>query len=142
VDPDTVAAALWIAFVTALVVGVAGVVRGGSYGLLVAALASAVLFAFSFLAGFSIGPFTVAIGLAITALAVTRGTAWRAQALAVAAVLYVLLIWVLPRIGQNALMSVAGGIVAIAILCGMAYVVAAWVRLPGAGSSGLDADSR
>jgi hypothetical protein len=138
VDPTTLAAVLWIAFVAALVVGVAGVVRGGSAGLLAAALASAVLLTFSFLAGFSIGPFTVAVAVAITALAVTRGTQWRPQALAVAAVVYLLLIWVLPRIGQTGLMSVAGGTVAVAILCGMAYVVAASIRSPGADTRPLD----
>jgi hypothetical protein len=39
-------------------------------------------------------PFMVAIAVAITALAVTQGMQWRPQALAVAAVLYVLLVWV------------------------------------------------
>jgi hypothetical protein len=134
VDPGALEAVLWIALVAAVVLAVPGVMHGGAAGLLAAALASAVLLVFSFLAGFSIGPFTVAVAVAITALAVTQGTRWRSQALAVAAVVYLLVIWVLPRVAQTGLTSVAGGIVEVAILCGMAYVVAASIRFPLADS--------
>jgi hypothetical protein len=138
VDPGILEAVLWIALVAALVLGIPGAMHGGSGGLLAAAVASAVLLTVSFLAGFSIGPFTAGIAVAITVIAVTHGTRWREQALAVAAVVYLLLIWVLPRVARTGLTSVAGGIVEVAILCGMAYVVAASIRFPDADSRPVD----
>ena len=100
-DGSTVLATiLWAGFAVGVGFGVAALVLRPDAPALACAVASVVLLgAFSFLAGFSIGPFTAAIPAALTGLAATRRRRAdsRAAAVLVGLAAYLATVWLSPR---------------------------------------------
>jgi hypothetical protein len=93
---------LFAIFLVGTLVGTLLLERAYRRALAVFLVATVSGFAFSFLAGFSIGRFTAVLPLVITAFAVTRDRPVRLQLVAQAAAIaiYVLLAWIIPdRIG-------------------------------------------
>ncbi len=120
------AGVLWLSFVPALLLALAGLHRGGPAGLRLSAVASAVMLVCSFLGGFSIGLFSAAVPTLVTALAVTSGrrAAWRAIGVLIGVAAYVLLTWVVPFVIP------IGEIIPLALLSGAAYLVAYLAGVP------------
>jgi hypothetical protein len=87
-----------------------------------ALLSTAILIAFSLAAGFSIGPFTIAFPVLLTAIFLSRGMGLllRALVVAVAAATYWLIIW---RFGSPGALLMLSGLLAAAYLAAVVWVV-------------------
>jgi hypothetical protein len=120
VSPDLVAATLWIAFACAIVLGLVAIrVTDRTISWIAGILATALLVGFSWLAGLSIGPFTIALPVLLTATVASRGAplAGRILLIAAAAGIYWLVTWQLqPAGGWWPLVLPA--------LCALAYLAA------------------
>jgi hypothetical protein len=105
-------------FLVGLVVGSTLLPSSHRLGLAILFLATLSGFAFSFLAGFSIGRFTVVLPLVATAFAVTYARSWWLQVLAYTTAIgtYLLLAWLIT--------GISWGIPIELPLCFLAYVVA------------------
>src|ERR1700674_4940751 len=90
---------IFVLFVVGTMAGTLLLERTYRLPLAILAIAAVSGFAFSFLAGFSIGRFTAVLPLVVTAFAVTRYRDPRLQLAAQAAAIgvYVLLAWILPQ---------------------------------------------
>jgi len=96
VNPELVATILWIAFAVAIVLGLVSIrVTDRNISLVAGIVSTAVLAGFSWLAGFSIGPFTIALPVLLTATIISRGAALLVRILVVvlAAGVYWLVTW-------------------------------------------------
>ena len=75
-NPELVATILWIAFAGAIVLGLVSIrVTDRNISLVAGIVSTAVLAGFSWLAGLSIGPFTIALPVLLTATIISRGAA-------------------------------------------------------------------
>jgi hypothetical protein len=102
VNPDLVATILWITFAGAIVLGVVSIrVTDRNVSLVAGIFATAVLAGFSWLAGFSIGPFTIALPVLLTATIISRGAALLIRILVVvlAAGTYWVVTWQFQQLG-------------------------------------------
>jgi hypothetical protein len=103
VSPDLVAAILWIAFGCAIVLGLIAIrVSDRTISWIAGITATVLLVGFSWLAGLSIGPFTIALPVLLTATIASRGAplAVRSVLVAVAAGIYWLVTWQLQPIAS------------------------------------------
>jgi hypothetical protein len=103
VSPDLVATILWIAFASAIVLGLVAIrVTDRSISWIAGIVATALLVGFRWLAGLSIGPFTIALPVLLTATVASRGAplAIRMLLVALAAAIYWLITWQLQPIGS------------------------------------------
>jgi hypothetical protein len=73
---------------------------------------------FSWMGALSIGPFTIALAVVLTALVATRGLAWLAAGLAT----YYVDVWAIPP-------AQPASLVVIPAVCLLTYVAAAFVRI-------------
>lgn len=75
-NPELVATILWIAFAVAIVLGLVSIrVTDRNISLAAGIVSTALLTGFSWLAGFTIGPFTIALPVLLTATVISRGAA-------------------------------------------------------------------
>jgi hypothetical protein len=120
VSPDLIAAILWIAFACAIVLGLIAIrVSDRTTSLIGGIIATALLVGFSWLAGLSIGPFTIALPVLLTATIASRRAplAVRILLVAVAAGIYRLVTWQLQPIGS-------WWTLVLPALCALAYAAA------------------
>jgi hypothetical protein len=103
VSPDLVATILWIAFGCAIALGLIAIrVTDCTISWIAGIIATALLVGFSWLAGLSIGPFTIALPVLLTATITSRGAplAIRIVLIGLAASIYWLVTWRLQPIGS------------------------------------------
>jgi hypothetical protein len=103
VSPDLVATILWIAFACAIFLGLVAIRVGDrTISWIAGIIATVLLVGFSWLAGLSIGPFTIALPVLLTATITSRGAppAVRILLIAAAAGIYWLVTWQLQPVGS------------------------------------------
>jgi hypothetical protein len=114
-----IAAVLWLAFAGAIILGLFAIrVTDRNVSWIAGIVATALLVGFSWLAGFTIGPFTIALPVLLTATVTSRGAPLlvRMLVIALAAGVYWLVTWPLLQFANWTLVLPA--------LCAVAYVVA------------------
>lgn len=119
-NPDVVATILWIAFALAIVLGFIAIrVTDRTASWIAAIVATALLVGFSWLTGFSIGPFTVALPVLLTATITSRGAPLivRILVIGLAAGVYWVVTWEFQQFGSWWPLVLPG-------LCALAYVAA------------------
>lgn len=102
-SPDVVAAILWIAFGCAIVLGLIAIrISDRTISWIAGITATVLLVGFSSLAGLSIGPFTIALPVLLTATIASRGAplAIRILLIVLAAAIYWLVTWQVQPIGS------------------------------------------
>ena len=102
-SPYLVATLLWVAFATSILLGIVAIrVTDRTISWTAGIVATALLVGFSWLAGLSIGPFTIALPMLLTATVASRGAplAIRILLIALAAAIYWLVTWQLQPIGS------------------------------------------
>ena len=117
-NPELVATILWTAFAGAIVLGVVSIrVTDRNVSLLAGIVATVVLTGFSWLAGFTIGPFTIALPVLLTATIISRRAALVVRILLVvlAAGVYWVVTWPSQQLGTWWPIILPG-------LCGLAYL--------------------
>jgi hypothetical protein len=120
-----VATVLWFGLAAGLGLGIWGLTsRQPAIALAAGAVGTAVIIVFSWLAALSIGPFTIALAVALTALVATRGLAsWaRIAALAVGLAIYYVVVWAVPPVQPASLIVIPG-------MCFLTYAAAVFVRI-------------
>jgi hypothetical protein len=121
---------LWLAMATGLGLGIWSLVsKSPNVALTAGAMACAVIIAFSWVAALSIGPFTIALAVVLTALVTTRGLSWWARIVALVAglTIYYLAVWAIPPIQPASALVLP-------TLCGLAFAVAALSRFRHVGT--------
>jgi hypothetical protein len=114
-----IAAVLWLAFAGAIILGLFAIrVTDRNVSWIAGIVATALLVGFSWLAGFTFGPFTIALPVLLTATVTSRGAPMlvRMLVIALAAGVYWLVTWPLLQFANWTLVLPA--------LCAVAYVVA------------------
>lgn len=120
-----VATVLWLCLAAGLGLGIWGLTsRQPAVALTAGAGGTALIIVFSWLGALSIGPFTIALAVVVTALVATRGLAWwvRIAALAVGPAIYYVAVWATTPIQPTSL-------VVIPAICFLTYAAAAFVRI-------------
>jgi hypothetical protein len=120
VNPDLVATILWIAFAVAIVLGLIAIrVTDHTVSWVGGTVATALLMGFSWLAGLSIGPFTVALPVLLTATIISRGAPFivRIVVIGLAAAVYWVVTWEFQQFGSWWPLVLPG-------LCALAYAAA------------------
>ena len=98
-----VAAILWLAFASALVLGLIAIrVTDGKVSWIAGIVSTALLVGFSWLAGLSIGPFTIALPVLLTTIITSRGAPLvvRMFLVALAAFVYWFVTWPIQSLGS------------------------------------------
>jgi hypothetical protein len=124
VNPELVATILWSAFAGAIVLGLISIrVTDHNISLVAGIVSTAVLTGFSWLAGFTIGPFTIALPVLLTATIVSRGATLlvRIVLVVLAAGVYWVVTWQSQQFGTGWPFILPG-------LCALAYL-AVFLRL-------------
>lgn len=119
-NPDVIATILWIAFTAAIVLGLIAIrVTDRTVSWVAGIVATALLVGFSWLAGFSIGPFTVALPVLLTATITSRGAPLivRILFIGLAAGVYWVVTWEFQQFGSWWPLVLPS-------LCALAYVTA------------------
>jgi hypothetical protein len=120
-----VATVLWLSLAAGLGLGIWGLTSSQpAVALTAGSIGTALIILFSWMGGLSIGPFTIALAVVVTALVATRGLAWWARigALAVGLSFYYVDVWAIPLVQPASL-------VVIPAVCLLTYAVAAFVRI-------------
>jgi hypothetical protein len=120
-----VATVLWLCLAAGLGLGIWGLTsRQPAVALTAGSVGTALVILFSWLGALSIGPFTIALAVVLTALVTTRGLAWwaRLAALAVGLAIYYVVVWAIPPIQPVSLEVIP-------VVCFLTYAAAAFVRI-------------
>jgi hypothetical protein len=123
-----IATVLWLAFAGAIILGLFAIrVTDRNVSWIAGIVATALLVGFSWLAGFTIGPFTIALPVLLTATVTSRGSPLvvRMFLVALAAGVYWLVTWPSQQLGS-------WWPLVLPALCAVAYVVA-FLRSPRRG---------
>ena len=115
-----VAAILWLAFAAALVLGLIAIrVTDRKVSWIAGIVSTALLVGFSWLAGLSIGPFTIALPMLLTAIITSRGAPLvvRTFLVALAAFVYWFVTWPFQSLGRSWPIILPG-------ICALAYLAA------------------
>lgn len=114
-----IATVLWLCLAAGLGLGIWGLTsKQPAVALTAGAVGTALIMLFSWMGALSIGPFTIALAVVLTALVATRGLAWLAAGLAT----YYVDVWAIPP-------AQPASLVVIPAVCLLTYVAAAFVRI-------------
>lgn len=120
-----IATVLWLCLAAGLGLGIWGLTsKQPAVALTAGAVGTALIMLFSWMGALSIGPFTIALAVVLTALVATRGLAWwaRIAALAAGLAIYYVDVWAIPP-------AQPASLVVIPAVCLLTYVAAAFVRI-------------